>query len=142
MLSKRRIYHDYFGDSETTDIAEMHDKFWSNVELKPSVNNKKALLARADFMQEELDEFRRAVTNGDFLEEIDALIDITVVAKGTAVMMGLRWERHWDEVYRANMEKEVGKNIKRPEMPFDLVKPSGWMGPDHRLVIEDYRVPR
>ncbi|MHA1806802.1 MAG: hypothetical protein ACTSX2_04450 [Candidatus Thorarchaeota archaeon] len=142
MLDKRRVFHDYFGDSETADIAVMHDKFWSNVQLKPSVNNKKALLARADFMQEELDEFRAAVTNGDFLEEIDALIDITVVAKGTAVMMGLRWERHWDEVYRANMEKVVGENVKRPDMAFDLIKPCSWSGPDHRLVLEDYGLPR
>lgn len=141
MLGERKKLENYFQDSETTDIAEMHEKFWKNVELKPSVVNKKALLARANFMQEELDEFRMAVENGDFLEQIDALIDITVVAKGTAVMMGLRWKRHWDEVYRANMEKEPGKNKKRPGMAFDLIKPAGWYGPDHRLVLEDYWRP-
>ncbi|HUW45932.1 MAG TPA: hypothetical protein VMW50_09085 [Dehalococcoidia bacterium] len=138
MSTDRTTFERYFKDSETVDIAQMHDKFWSNVKLKPSVCDKATLLARADFLQEELDEFRRAVENGDYLEQIDALVDLVVVAKGTAVMMGLRWKWHWDEVHRANLMKEVGANKKRPDMPFDLVKPKGWIGPNHLVILDKY----
>jgi predicted HAD superfamily Cof-like phosphohydrolase len=136
MSTDRTKFESYFRDSETVDIAQMHDKFWGNVKLSPSVCTKEVLLARADFIQEELNEFRSSVENGDYLEQIDALVDMVVVAKGTAVMMGLRWKWHWDEVHRANLMKEIGKNEKRPDMPFDLIKPEGWIGPNHLSVFD------
>lgn len=135
-MTDRTRFENYFKDPETVDIAEMHDRFWKNVKCKPSVVDKESLLARADFIQEELDEFREAVLAGDYLEQIDALVDIAVVTKGTAVMMGIRWKYHWDEVHRANMMKEVGVNEKRPDMPFDLTKPRGWIGPNHLEIMD------
>ena len=126
----------YFKDPETVDIAEMHTKFNFTCSLKPSVSDKKTLLARADFIQEELDELKRNIENGDYLETIDALVDIAVVVKGTAVIMGIRWKYHWDEVHRANMMKQVGNNDKRPDLEQDLIKPEGWCGPDHLLIMD------
>lgn len=135
MDKQRRKFLDYYNDPETTDVAEMHAKFWNNVILDPRPGNKKALLARADFIQEELNEMREAIENGDFLGMIDALIDIVVVTKGTAVMIGIPWRAHWNEVHQANMTKEVGQNKKRPHMSFDLIKPPGWKGPDHLSIL-------
>lgn len=137
-MTDRTVFEHYFKDGETVDIAEMHDRFWHNVKRRPSVVDKESLLARADFIQEELDEFRQAVEAGDYLEQIDALIDIAVVTKGTAVMMGIRWKYHWDEVHRANMMKQVGTNAKRPDMPFDLIKPEGWVGPNHLAIMDKH----
>ena len=128
-------HHAYFRDKETADIADMHKKFWDNVAMKPKMGHKDLMRARADFIQEELNELYQAIEQGDFLEQIDALIDIVVVVKGTAVQMGIRWGDHWNEVLRANMSKEVGQNPKRPELKHDLIKPEGWMGPDHLSVM-------
>ena len=114
----------------------MHTKFNFTCSLKPSVSDKKTLLARAEFIQEELDELKQNIENGDYLETIDALVDIAVVVKGTAVIMGIRWKYHWDEVHRANMMKQVGNNAKRPDLEQDLIKPEGWCGPDHLLVMD------
>jgi len=128
----------YFKDAETVDIAEMYQKFGFVVNLQGTILSKATLEARLDFLQEELDEMREAVQNRDLLSTIDALIDIVVVAKGTAAMMGLRWKYHWDEVHRANMTKEVGNNPKRPDLKEDLIKPPGWCGPNHLRIIEKH----
>jgi len=131
MGKNRQRFEKYYGDSEVADLAEMHEKFWGDQKLKSSVGDKAYLMARAEFIQEELDELKAAIRGGDFLEQIDALIDIVVVCKGSAVLMGLRWDRHWNEVMRANNEKEPGVQSKRPGMRHDLIKPKGWCGPNH-----------
>ena len=132
----RKQLEDYYEDPETTDLALMHQKFWGDHQTKPTVGDKEYLLARAEFIQEELDELKEAIMSGDYLEQIDALVDICVVAKGSAVLMGVRWGRHWKEVMRANMEKEPGAQSKRPGMKRDLVKPEGWCGPNHLAVLD------
>lgn len=126
----------YFKDPETIDIAELHLKFDLGIELSPRLLDEKILVARFDFLDEELTEFGVAIQNGDLPEMIDALVDLVVVAKGTAVMMGIEWKPHWDEVQRANWEKEKGFNAKRPDMPADMVKPEGWRPPDHQRVLD------
>lgn len=136
MGKNRQKFEDYYGDKEVADLAEMHEKFWGDQSLKPSVSDKDYLMARAEFIQEELDELKEAIENGDYLEQIDALVDIVVVCKGSAVLMGLKWDEHWDEVMRANNEKEPGEQAKRPGMKHDLIKPSGWCGPDHLRVLD------
>ena len=130
-----REFREYFGDTETAQIAEMHEGFWDNVAQHPKMLDRVTLEARAAFIQEEVDELVASIASGDVLETIDALVDITVVVKGTAVLMGLRWSEHWDEVLRANKAKEVGRNPKRPDLEHDLIKPPGWTGPDHRPIL-------
>jgi len=129
---------DYFIDSETADIAAMHQKFDMTFNLKPQALKHDTLMSRAEFIQEELDELKEAIAHNDYFETIDALVDIVVVVKGTAAMMGLRWSKHWDEVHRANMAKERGRNPKRPDLEEDLIKPCGWAGPSHSFVLDSY----
>lgn len=131
----RKQFELYYEDPETADLAIMHQKFWGDQQLQPSMGDKEYLLARCDFIQEELDELRAAIESGDYPEMIDALVDIVVVCKGSAVLMGFRWGRHWNEVMRANIEKEPGSVSKRPGMKHDLVKPPGWSGPNHLAVL-------
>ncbi len=134
----RKMLDKYFIDSETADIAHMHQKFDMLYNLKPQSLNEELLMPRAEFLCEEIIELEYAIGHNDFLEIIDALIDIVVVAKGTAAMMGLRWSKHWEEVHRANMEKERGNNPKRPDLIEDLINSPGWSGPEHRRVLENY----
>ena len=48
-------------------------------------------------------------------------------------MFGVDANKAWDQVYHANISKEVGIKEGRPNplgLP-DLVKPEGWEGPSH-----------
>lgn len=85
---------------------------------------------RVNFMQEELTEYISAQTLED---QIDALIDLVVVAMGTAYMHGFDWELHWREVFNANMAKRkalLASESKRNHV-LDIVKPEGWQPPNH-----------
>ena len=128
----------YYQDEETYDIAYMHKKFDMTYNLKPQTLTNEVLMSRAEFIQEEVDELKQAIEHNDYLEIIDALVDIVVVVKGTAAMMGIKWKLHWKEVLRANMDKVRGKNAKRPDLEEDLIKPLGWAGPSHSYVLHHY----
>jgi hypothetical protein len=88
---------------------------------------------RFRFLQEELDEGQHAIEEGNAEEVVDSLVDLVVVAVGTLDLFGVDFNRAWYEVWRANMNKQVGIKAGRPN-PFglpDLVKPEGWTAPSH-----------
>lgn len=88
---------------------------------------------RFRFLQEEVNEGFRAIEEQSAEEIIDSLIDLTVVAVGTLDLFDVDIDKAWNEVLRANMNKKVGIKESRPNplgLP-DLVKPEGWVGPDH-----------
>lgn len=87
---------------------------------------------REGFMQEELDEFRKANRAGDLDGSVDACIDLLYVTVGALGEMGVLVQPTWDEVQRANMAKVRGGLSKRPgSKGFDAVKPEGWKAPSH-----------
>jgi predicted HAD superfamily Cof-like phosphohydrolase len=105
------------------DINEMHTKFGVRDAVKnfDSVMLRTFLRFRLDFLHEELGETEKASETGiplDSEEVVDGLIDLCVVALGTLDALGVDPYRAWDEVHKANMSK-------------DLVKPNGWIAPDH-----------
>ena len=119
----------------------MHQKFgvnkWMQAEQQSDVEFKrlnKFMQFRLDMMQEELDETKKAFEEKDAPEMVDGMIDLCVFAIGTLEVFGVDASKAWDEVYKANMSKEVGIKEGRPNplgLP-DLVKPEGWEGPDHK----------
>ena len=114
------------------DIYMMHEKFGTHaaMEAMDSEKLKKFLEFRIKFLQEELNEMKEAQTAEDV---VDALIDLCVVAIGTLDAYGVDANMAWDEVLDANLNKEVGVKESRPNplgLP-DLIKPMGWIGPDH-----------
>ena len=75
----------------------------------------------------------KAAVNNDPEELVDGLIDLCVVAIGTLDAFGIDAHKAWDEVYAANMAKEIGVKETRPNplgLP-DLIKPEGWQTPSH-----------
>ena len=117
------------------DINRMHNKYgvrdWINHATPFQL--KKFLEFRLDFIKEEYDETREALIMEDSEEIVDGLIDLCVVAIGTLDAMGINAHKAWDEVYQANMAKEVGVKESRPNplgIP-DLIKPEGWTAPSH-----------
>tara|TARA_Y100000114_G_scaffold81667_1_gene75325 strand:+ start:674 stop:1075 length:402 start_codon:yes stop_codon:yes gene_type:complete len=117
------------------DIHQMQTKYKTRewVENNPE-KLKEFLKFRVAFLQEELDETREAYMIGDAEEVVDGLIDLCVVAIGTLDAFGVDPYKAWDEVLKANMQKEVGKKSTRPNplgVP-DLVKPDDWKAPSHK----------
>ena len=127
------------------DMAAMHQKFGVNPVVRGFDKDKlEAFLKfRIDFLQEELDEMRKAVVDhqagkidaakaGD--DVVDALIDLCVVAIGTLDAYDVNAYTAWNRVYEKNMDKEVGIKASRPNplgLP-DLIKPEGWTAPTHK----------
>tara|TARA_B100000073_G_scaffold320121_1_gene299549 strand:- start:282 stop:707 length:426 start_codon:yes stop_codon:yes gene_type:complete len=122
------------------DMKVMHQKYgvnkWMQAELQSDVDWRKInkfMQFRLGMMQEELDETKNAFNNKDAEEMVDGIIDLCVFAIGTLEVFGVDAEKAWDEVYKANMSKEVGVKEGRPNplgLP-DLIKPDGWKGPNH-----------
>jgi predicted HAD superfamily Cof-like phosphohydrolase len=125
----------FWGDKEVEDVRTFHKKFDILSNDKPAMLTKRKLQERIECMQEELDEFKKAVNEQNFLEQADALIDLVYFAKGTAVMMGLPWAALWDDVQRANLSKERG--VGKRGHAVVMIKPEGWQGPMTGAILND-----
>lgn len=119
-------------DKECTQIREFYKKFGMLSFTRPVKLATRKLVERAEFLQEELDEFKKAAVTGNYHGLVDALVDLVYVAKGTAVSMGIPWEQAFDEVQRANMDKVPG-TTKRGNI-VDAAKPEGWKEPDFSFI--------
>jgi predicted HAD superfamily Cof-like phosphohydrolase len=126
------------------DILDFHEKFRVPLAPKHTLLEGEALKFRLDFLQEELDELRKAHEEGNLEDAVDALIDLEVVLLGTGQFMGISeeaYENHWEEVHRANMTKERCTDASQSKRgtALDIRKPAGWVGPNHTPIIEKYR---
>jgi len=120
------------GYNWVNDIAIMHEHYNVHpvMEKMDKEKLKTFLQFRINFLQEELDEMKTAKSAEDV---VDALIDLCVVAIGTLDCFKVDSYKAWDEVLKANMNKEVGVKPERPNplgLP-DLIKPLGWVAPSH-----------
>ena len=121
------------------DMQDMHKKYgvdkWMNDEKNSDWSRlNKFMQFRINMMQEELDETKAAFNDRNAEEMVDGIIDLCVFAIGTLEVFGVDANKAWDQVYKANMSKEVGIKEGRPNplgLP-DLVKPEGWTGPEHK----------
>lgn len=121
--------------SVSADMAKMHA--WYEADEAVLGLNKEKLKSfldfRFNFLQEELNEGRDAIAAGNSEEIVDSLIDLVVVAVGTLDLYGVDFDRAWNEVLHANMNKRVGVKEGRPN-PYglpDLVKGPDWIPPCH-----------
>lgn len=120
------------GYNWVNDIAIMHEHYNVHpvMEKMDKEKLKTFLQFRINFLQEELDEMKTSKSAEDV---VDALIDLCVVAIGTLDCFKVDSYKAWDEVLKANMNKEVGVKPERPNplgLP-DLIKPPGWVAPSH-----------
>lgn len=119
------------------DIHEMHAKFGVHEWMEKNKDNSDLMQRFMDFrlafLQEELDETKKAVFDSDASEVVDGLIDLCVIAIGTLDAFNVPAHEAWNRVHKANMAKEVGIKESRPNplgLP-DLVKPENWESPKH-----------
>lgn len=124
--------------SNFKDVKDFHVKYQVPCSSTPALLDKRTMDYRVGFLQEELDELKLSYESDDLEGCADALVDLVYVAMGTACIMGLPWESLWDEVQRANMTKRLAKpdgSDSKRNNPLDVVKPPGWVGPDHSFVL-------
>jgi predicted HAD superfamily Cof-like phosphohydrolase len=77
------------------------------------------------------EEFDELCDSDNIVDDLDALIDILVVAIGAIHSLGANGEAAWNEVMRTNFAKidpETGKVRKRDDGK--VLKPEGWTPPD------------
>lgn len=125
------------------DVGQFHARFGLPVageNTHPRMLDDDLRDFRVKFMHEELEEFQVAADDGNLAGCADALIDLVYVAMGTAHMMGLPWEKLWDEVQRANMAKvrAASKDESKRGSLWDVVKPEGWTPPDIEGVLAEH----
>ena len=118
------------------DITKMHKKFGLTTELVENLSPevlREYIKFRFAFLQEEIDEGKKAINENDPEEVVDAIIDLIVVAIGTLDAFNIDSVEAWNRVLKANMKKKPGINASRPNrfgFP-DLVKPRAWRAPNH-----------
>lgn len=135
-----RIPSDLILRSKATNFADVrnfHGRFEVPEAKAPSLLSQEKFDFRFKFLKEELAEFLMGHEEGDLVDMADALIDLVYVAMGTAAMMGLPWQDLWDEVQRANMSKVRAQHAGQSKRgsALDVVKPQGWIGPDHNKIL-------
>lgn len=123
------------------DIVAFHKKFVSDlIPNEPRELDKELSDFRIKFMQEELDEYVKAVKENNLPEQFDALIDLVYVALGTALIQGFPFAHGWNEVQAANMSKVLAKTADDSKRGYkqDVVKPEGWVAPNIEQILSDY----
>jgi predicted HAD superfamily Cof-like phosphohydrolase len=104
------------------------DTFHTACDQVPSEANYKMYL---NLITEEYTELQDAIAANDRLEQLDALVDILVVAMGAIRAGGFDSEGAWNEVMRTNFAKidsATGKVRKREDGK--VLKPSNWSPPN------------
>ena len=108
-----------FGEAHGYELGELHD---GSIEFMRNVNHYN---------------LNRGV---DHEKSFDSLLDLAYVVFGTAHVLGYPWQQGWNEVQRANMEKErcVKAEDSSRGSTFDVVKPKGWQPPNIKAVLRAF----
>tara|TARA_A100001388_G_C28392446_1_gene322165 strand:+ start:75 stop:446 length:372 start_codon:yes stop_codon:yes gene_type:complete len=87
--------------------------FGQEVKKKPSLSTDKINNLRTNLIEEELNEFKEAISKKDLKEVADALTDILYVTYGAGHAFGINLDDCFEEVQKSNMSKlgQDGKPI-------------------------------
>ena len=91
-------------------------------------------------IDEEVGELHQAVSAGDLIEQLDALIDIMVVTVGAIQSLGVDGDGAWKEVMSTNFAKIdslTGRVRKREDGK--VLKPVGWVPPDLKPFVKEIK---
>lgn len=119
-------------------VAECYEKFGIPRNQAIGVLAEDVAIFRQKLLKEELDEFSAALRDGSLVDMTDALLDLTYVAIGTLLVMGVTVERIdacFKAIQRANMGKVRCESMldSKRGYDFDLKKPNGWEGPEKEI---------
>lgn len=88
-------------------VAAFHRTFNLPVLDEPAIPSPERCSLRVNLLQEELDELKQAIEDGNLVEIADALSDLQYVLSGAVLEFGLgdTFKKLFDEVQRSNMSK-------------------------------------
>ena len=120
-----------------TNLFRDQEKFMRACEQTVDEFNEQQYRLYYDLMAEEFAELNAAITQGDRVEQLDALVDILVVTIGAIHSMGADGENAWKEVMGTNFAKidRVTGKVRRRE-DGKVLKPSGWIPPDLKSFVK------
>ena len=122
-----------------SQVQEFHETYGLPVEAEQTTGSAQTKQLRINLLQEELDELKEALDNDDYVETLDALIDLQYVLDGAFLSFGMQdvKEAAFNEVHRSNMSKlgEDGKPIRR-EGDGKVMKGPNYFKPDMAQFIK------
>lgn len=125
--------------STLDQVQEFHETYGLPVSNEQTLADEKTRQLRINLLQEELDELKEALDQGDMVETLDALIDLQYVLDGAFLSFGLQGKKTeaFDEVHRSNMSKlgADGKPIHR-ESDGKVMKGPNYFQPDLAQFID------
>jgi predicted HAD superfamily Cof-like phosphohydrolase len=88
-------------------VTEFHKTFEAPVLDTPQIPSEERCQLRVSLIQEELDELKQAIKDGDLIEIADALCDIQYVLSGAVLEFGMaeKFDKMFKEIQRSNMSK-------------------------------------
>ena len=92
-------------------VKEFMATFGQEVKTKSKFPNKDIVNLRIKLIEEELEELKEAIKEGDLLEVADALTDILYVTYGAGHAFGIDLDKCFAEVQSSNMSK-LGRDGK------------------------------
>lgn len=121
-------------------VQIFHETYGLPVKAAPDISDERINTLRVNLLQEEVDELREALEQGDMVEVLDALTDIQYVLDGAYLSFGLHHlkETAFAEVQRSNMSKlgEDGKPLVR-ESDGKILKGPNYSPPDIAQFLKD-----
>ncbi len=99
-----------------SSVAKFHQMFDLPISDQPSIPSPERCELRVNLIEEELQELKEAIAQGDIIEAADAFADLQYVLSGAILEFGLadRFKSLFDEVQRSNMSK-VCKTLEEAE---------------------------
>jgi predicted HAD superfamily Cof-like phosphohydrolase len=124
--------------STLDQVREFHETYGAAINDEPHIADTDLNAFRVRLLQEELDELKEALADGDAVETLDALTDLQYVLDGAFLSLGMHGVKDaaFAEVHRSNMSKlgEDGKPILR-ESDGKVLKGPNYFKPDlHKFV--------
>lgn len=120
-------------------VQEFHETYGAAIKDAPDISDEDLNAFRITLLQEELDELKEALAQGDIVETLDALIDLQYVLDGAFLSFGLHGVKResFDEVHRSNMSKlgADGKPVLR-ESDGKVLKGPDYFKPDLAQFVE------
>ena len=105
---------------EQSMVEEFHKKFDILVQASPTAASEETKRLRIRLIQEEFDELKESMAEGNLAALAKEMADLLYVVYGTAVSYGIDMEPVFREVHRSNLSKvggykrEDGKWVKPP----------------------------
>lgn len=111
-------------------VSEFHEKF--DLKTIGFTLPDDVIKYRLSFIEEELEELRKAYADQNPEEILDALVDIVYVCLGTSYFHGFDFDEAFARVHRANLSKQRATDPSQSKRgsQLDLVKPPGWVKPN------------